>query len=172
MKILNRIILGSFVLISGYHASCSRLLSSERNKVKLIQKDDVILSDEQSELLHGNHVVQLTDSSHKIFKIEIFPLDTFSFSLKDGFKGMASRIELSGLERGVIKVSDSTGFKFEKKESLQFERENKIITGATQNTKEVKRNSTFGYWGMFLGGFIIALLGLFQIYKRFKAIRS
>ena len=48
---------------------------------------------------YTNQIIELSDSSNHQYKVRIFPLDTFSFSVDSGFKGRARSIELSGFIR-------------------------------------------------------------------------
>lgn len=48
------------------------------------------------ESTYTNQIIELSDSSNNQYKVRIFPLDTFSFSVDGGFKGRAKSIELIG----------------------------------------------------------------------------
>jgi len=170
MKTQNKIIVGCIVLILGFHASCSRILNSERNKAKLIQNEEVRMTSEQSELIFGNRLIQLADSSSKFFSIEIYPLDTFTFSVNDGFRGMASKIEVRGIMYERQKFLDSISFSTEKDQTIQYGSEYKIREKGLRASKEVKSPRLFWLVVLFLIGFIIVVYGFFQVRKRYRNI--
>jgi len=155
MKTQNKIIVGCIVLMLGFHASCSRILNSERNKAKLIQNEEVRITTEQSELIYGNRLIELTDSSSKFFSIEIYPLDTFTFSVNDGFRGMASKIEVQGIMHEGKKFSDSIRFSTERDQTIQYGSEYKIREKGIRASKEVK--SPRSYWLV-----VLFLIGIYN----------
>ncbi len=171
MNLQNKITISCMVLILGFQAACSRILNSDRNKSNRIQKVDMDLSAEQSEWLYDNHIMQFSDSSNTYFRIEIFPMDTFSFSLKDGFKGIASKIELKGVQHNLLKVTDSASLTLKKDKSLQLAQNHEMIDRETSEIKRVKRTYPVGYTGFFLIGCIIVIYGIYLINKRYKTIR-
>lgn len=149
------------MLILGFHAGCnSRLVNSERDRTKMAQKEDVQIISKTSELINGNRLVLLTDSSSKFFSVEIFPLDTFTFSVNDGFKGKASKIEFMGIENEVQRILDSTGFRTEREKSLQYSRESQIKEKEIKSLKEVKTRRSNLVLGLI--GFIIFSYYLFH----------
>lgn len=171
MKTKEIIKLGCMVSILGFHAGCnSRLVNSERNRTKMVKKEDVRINSQTSELINGNRLLQFTDSSNKFFSIKIFPLDTFTFSVNDGFKGKASKIEWVGTEQDMKHFSDSMGIRAESEKSLRFELESEIKEKVIRASKEVKSRRTNWVLGLGLVGFIIVLYGLLQIRKRFRNI--
>lgn len=170
MKTESKIIVACIVLILGFHTSCSRILNYERNKAKLIQKEEVRMTNDQSELIYGNRLIRLTDSSSKFFSIEIYPLDTFTFSVNNGFKGKASKIGVQGLIYKRQKFLDSISFSAENEQILEFRSENEIKEKEIRAIKDVKNRRSYWFAVLFLIGFMIILYGLYQIRKRFRNI--
>ncbi len=50
----------------------------------------------QNELVYSERAFVFSDSSRQQYKVIIFPRDSFSYSADNGFRGYASRIEISG----------------------------------------------------------------------------
>lgn len=42
----------------------------------------------------------------KVYHVNIYPQDTFSFSIREEFKGKASKMEINGIARQVINLAE------------------------------------------------------------------
>ena len=76
------------------------------------------------ESTYTNQIIEIRDSSNQQYKVRIFPLDTFSYSVDSGFKGKARSIEFSGSKS---QKKDASGI---------------ILDSAAKLTDEVYRQET------------------------------
>lgn len=96
MKTINNNI-SLFLLIALCICSCrSKKLSIQHDRNNRVQKENLGLESRIKESTYTNQIIELNDSSSHQYKVRIFPLDTFSFSVDCGFRGRARSIEFSG----------------------------------------------------------------------------
>jgi len=143
------------------------MVNSERNKTYLEQKEEVRLNSQQSELVTRNRVVQVTDSSRRVFRVEIFPLDTFSFSLDGGFRGRAAKIVIIGNEKDFQSISDSVGLTSARYNTVRFKKKNEIKGKEIAASKDVKSRASGWLVGMLcLSGVTVFCYLFFWIRRR------
>jgi len=126
--------------------SCSTGKLLERNSTRYTEHriDETQTRHLEKELTYNERVVLLNDSSRHLYKVEIFPLDSFVYSIQGGFRGRASRIEVTGStehlrhsidhERGLV-ASASDSIKSSTSKIKRFER---------SVSKEVQRKRSGG----------------------------
>ena len=88
----------------------------------------------------------LTDSSERKYQLTIFPVDTFHFSLQNGFIVKASKVVLTGSGKQVVRLTDSSKFA----SLLTSELERKFRKDSTLNMKKksvaVERRGAIWHW--------------------------
>ena len=140
MKTQNILKIGCLISLLINQVSCStRLLNSERKMTKELQKDDIRISSQQLESITGSRQINFTDSSSNMFKVTIFPLDTFTFSLEGGFKGKAMRIEAAGIIKQYKKMVDSSEMLFEKETRVEFENNRNVKKVESSKKRVIER---------------------------------
>ena len=136
--------------------------SSERSAV---EQQTEIHSDE-SKLSERD--VMFSDSSRYLSRVLIFPRDSFSYSVLDGFKGHAQRIEIfesrNKLSKGTLnefrlqnRVSDSSQYLSQKSATV-----NRTVS------KHLKKRSPIGVVVLIT----VVLLVIWFLWKRLRAISS
>lgn len=159
MKILKIFSVRMFcvTLIIFNTAGCrTKLLNFEKMRISEVQTEDRHILSKYNESLRSNRIVFTSDSDKQFYRVSIFPLDTFSFSLQDGFKGRASSIEVTGVRYQVKTVSDSAGFVGEEQGTIQFDHVSKRKETAVLSTKVLEKKMP----GWKFGLIVIVLLGV------------
>lgn len=96
-----------FLLIALSICSCrSKDLNIRHERNARVQQESTGLESRIKESNYTNRIIEISDSSNHQYKVRIFPLDTFSFSIDSGFKGRARSIEFSG---SIRQGSDASG---------------------------------------------------------------
>ncbi len=165
MKTQDIIWIGGMLMLLVTQSCRTRTVDSEKNRTKLEQKEEVRVNSLQSELLTGNRVVQLTDSSSKFFRVTIFPFDTVSFSLEDGFKGRATKIEVVGAEKNFQRVSDSVDITGSTNSTVRYKRENESNEKEITASKDIKSRPS-GWLVVVLCLSVVTVVGYFFYWVR------
>lgn len=111
----------------------AKLLNRQKEKVQVAAQKTILMDQEQQILLNHHRQISFSDSSDQTYQISIVPIDSFSFSIQDGFKGRAQSIEISGIQQIRKHLSDSSA---ESLESHRSEKANII----SKNTREQSTN--------------------------------
>jgi hypothetical protein len=106
MKTLKMI---SIVIILSLASCRSREMSFGRSKTSETEKERISLNESRSESVNGVRVMEMRDSSKQFVGLRIYPLDTFSLNVNDGFRGKAKVVEYWGVEERVKEARDSSG---------------------------------------------------------------
>lgn len=112
----------------------------------------------QKDQLEAKRKLLLTDTTHEQYTVTIFPLDSFSFSTENGFRGKAEKIELSGQLRRVLSRTDSAVLRVEKRSDRIYEAEERIEKSALSKTRVLESKSRRVLW-VFIGLAGIIVLG-------------
>ncbi|MES3016613.1 MAG: hypothetical protein V4721_02490 [Bacteroidota bacterium] len=75
----------------------------KRSKINLSEQSEISAVEDQT--VFNERIVSLKDSGRNIYKIKIFPVDTFTYSIQGGFQGTAKTIEIIGAEE-ILKNTD------------------------------------------------------------------
>lgn len=91
-----------------------------------------------------SRVVLLSDSNKQRYSIKIFPLDTFSYSVQDGFKGKASKIEVMGSSDYMRRILERVLDLNVKKTDLKSSVNNEMSSLKKSSLKEVIKHKGEG----------------------------
>ncbi len=141
LKTLNIIILNLAFLITLQAACRTKELNLAKDKTSTGSKQETQLDSRQSDSLTGHRMLHLTDSSRQFFRMTIFPLDTFTLSLQNGFKGRASSIELAGLKENIKMFYDSAAFTAEKQNTVRFDQQIKTSKTEQSSSKALRKSN-------------------------------
>ena len=87
----------TILLLALCFCSCrSKNLSIRHERNAKEHQESSGLESRIKESTYTNQIIEIRDSSNQQYKVRIFPLDTFSYSVDSGFKGRAKSIELIG----------------------------------------------------------------------------
>jgi hypothetical protein len=139
-------------------ACSTKQLTTQMSRTSDCQTRETSIKSKQNESFLGHRIISMRDSSNHQYRIHIFPLDTFTFSIKDGFRGKASSIEVFGAERRVKQVSDRGAFTAKKESGVQYEHESKSRKTAVNNIKSVEKSKA-GMIGIFIWIGLVGLIG-------------
>ena len=106
MKTCIKIVIGSALL--GSLEGCS--LMKTRNRLATSASSEAQTNVHESNMHQQSIVMKraVLDSSEAAYTVVIYPADAFQFSLQDGFKGSATKVEVSGFVRQKRLEQDST----------------------------------------------------------------
>ena len=127
-----------FIYLSLFLAaltSCqtAKLLNRQKDKVQVAAQKTILMNEEQQILLNHHRQISFSDSSDQTYQISIVPIDSFSFSIQNGFKGRALSIEINGIQQIRKNLNDSSA------ESLEIHRSEKANI-ISKHTREQSTN--------------------------------
>ncbi|MDO8994558.1 hypothetical protein [Daejeonella sp.] len=101
---------GGALFISMTLTSCQidKFLNRQKSKMQISEDQKTMISSELQARLRDSHTIRLSDSTGHIYEVDIFPVDTFSFSLENGFKGKAFSISIKGKQNVLRSLIDSS----------------------------------------------------------------
>ncbi len=167
MKTLNILTLNLACLII-FHVACrTKELNFAKDKISTSSKQETQLESRQSDSVTGYRMLHLTDSSKQFFRVTIFPLDTFTLSLQNGFKGMASSIELAGFKEEMKMLYDSTAFTAEKQSAVRIDQQIKTSKTEQSSSKALRKNNL-----SWISGFAVLLLLAFTVWLGWKYVKK
>lgn len=111
----------------------------------------------QSSLEEANKL-QISDSSHNDYHLEIMPIGSFKFSLQDGFDGNAAYVRIRGHSTAIQKEQAD----HKRKSSTQRELVQSLKVVNTANEQVASKFSWKFSWIYYAA--IIALLGFFLVW--------
>ncbi|MCF8453358.1 MAG: hypothetical protein K9G42_09150 [Pedobacter sp.] len=102
--------LGSVLLISIALTSCQtdKFLNRQKSKMEISEDQKIMNITELQARLKDSRTIRLSDSLGHTYQVDIFPLDTFSFSPESGFKGKAFSISIRGDQNILRSLIDSS----------------------------------------------------------------
>lgn len=159
--------MSSMVMLIAIQTSCrSRMVNSARIRNSEKMRESVNLKSKQNESLASSRATFMSDSTVNAYRVTIFPVDTFTYSPEEGFKGKARKIEASGIARQLKKTGDSSVTHFQKE--LQVDYRNSRDARKTESSKArvVKRKRIGLIWGV--SGVILTGLILGWWYRRWR----
>lgn len=105
--IVNTMVLG---IVIGIGSCGIRKLNAGKSQSSLLVKDEISLLSNEYESYQGKRIIMIRDSNNQQYRLKISPVDTFTFSLENGFKGKASSIEFKGTFQQKTATTDSSTF--------------------------------------------------------------
>ncbi|MEJ7694695.1 hypothetical protein [Daejeonella sp.] len=149
----------SIVIILSLASCRSRELNFVKSKSSELGKEKISLNESHSEAINGVRVVDIRDSSRQLVGMRIYPLDTFSLSVDNGFRGRASVIEYWGVKESVTDGKDSSAVVVKKDYSIGYVGEREMRKNEVSKSREVWKISLrvmvlvvimavgmFGFW--------------------------
>ena len=123
-------------------SSCNtRKLNKNRSESSASEQSEIRMQDLKNAQFEGKRMVLLTDSADELYTISIIPADTFSFSVQNGFRGKAEKIEVSGLIRRVQSRTDSTVLHAEKQSGRTYEEQQQSEKSDLSRTRILEKRS-------------------------------
>ena len=129
------------VLILSFSACRSKHLNNQRFRTSAVQTKDINIKTTQDDFYQRSSVISIRDSAKHQYQVNIFPIDSFSFSLQEGFRGRAHAIELKGEIHQRKETSELHGSTAKKQHSSNYHEEAKISGRAKGNNKDLKKKS-------------------------------
>lgn len=144
------------LLILIIQSSCStRKLNRQKSESSASTQSEIRMQELQKDQLEAKRKLLLTDTTHEQYTVTIFPLDSFSFSKENGFRGKAERIEVKGMNRRVKTLSDSMMVQVERQSNRVYEAEERRERKEVLSGKMVDRkrwNWVIVFLGLILAG--------------------
>lgn len=148
MKTLKLISIVLILSLASCRTTDLERLKSHRSE---IIKEQAQLKNTLQESIQSRQHVITSDSGTHIYSIRIVPLDTFSFSFENGFKGKAASLELASIIQKDMEAEMTGNLTFEKASTKQSETQLKAIKTEKVVTKKMRKTK----WLIF--GVIISL---------------
>ncbi|HEY1010750.1 MAG: hypothetical protein ACO1NS_16265 [Daejeonella sp.] len=146
-------------------------LNVQKNRSVNYEKEDIKLQGNQLETYSGNRLVLLSDSSKHQYQVRIFPVDTFNFSIGEGFTGRASSIEVLGSEQHLLRILDSSVVQTGRKASLDYERTTDSRARESDSSKVlIKTSPGISFW-LWLGFVVLVIFIACGLWKRLRPLK-
>ena len=98
--------LAALTLVIFTHSGCRTIKSTNRQQSRTSGRELIDSRIREHDSISISRSMVMTDSSGQYYQATIFPADTFQFSLRDGFKGKALKVEVKGSVKQLIRVND------------------------------------------------------------------
>lgn len=139
---MKTLLINSTVLVLITLSGCrTKDLSFAKFKSSETVKEHLSLDENRSVSEKGMRVIDFQDSGKLFVGLRIYPLDTFSLSVNQGFKGRASLIEYVGLKEGVIRLKDSSVLAANEEHKFRYVRDTKGQKTAVSKMRELRKKS-------------------------------
>ena len=150
------------LLVSGQWAcNTSKFLDRKSERVLERRKDGNYARNEGVRLEHTDEAAGKVDSTQQFYQVRIFPLDSFSYSLSNGFNGRASSIEISGSGEQVSRITHN------KKKLVVHKADSTLMSSS--DFKNVKASKSKVMEKLAGKGFLITLVALvLPVFAYFK----
>lgn len=167
MKAVNielSLVLFATLIICG--AGCrTKHLEAHKSRLSGSFKESIATGVRQSETYQGRQVIIFKDSADHQYSLKIFPLDTISFSLENGFRGRASSIEVTGALRSEKKTFSLSSAFSEKRNEIVREEGSERQSKETAVSKKLEKRSWSITPILIVSGIVIVILVLWWRYS-------
>lgn len=154
------------IFLSLCHCS-TKNLSTQKSRKAIHNTEDISIQSSERGFLQGSRLISMSDSVDNQYYIKISPLDTFSFSLQNGFKGKATMIEVVGTSQEVRKIIDSSSFRADRQNETQYDRKSRTKeTTASRHKKLEKKKSTLLLNILVLGVSVLVIGICWRLWKQ------
>ena len=141
LKSLYQICYVALTILSFCHCS-TKNLTTQKSRTATSHAEDISIQTSESGAFQGSRIIAMSDSVNQQYRINIFPLDTFSFSLQNGFKGKASMIEVVGTRQEVKKITDSNTFRAERQDETQYDSKSRSRVKTFNRDKSLEKRKS------------------------------
>jgi hypothetical protein len=146
--------------------TCRSSKISRRQVSELSLKAQTEINTQEQGDKNYQRTASLLDSASQYYQLSIFPLDSFQFSLQEGFKGRASRILISGLNEQFIRLADTTNYREAMSSGSSAKISADLRAGSREKAVEAARQ-TPGWTGLIVG-LLVILIALGLGWKKLK----
>ncbi|HQS51747.1 MAG TPA: hypothetical protein PLN99_07600 [Daejeonella sp.] len=178
MKI-NRITLGYtffgtlLLLLALTSCQTDKFLNRQKSKMQVSEDQKIMNITELQARLKDSRTIRLSDSSGHTYQVDIFPVDTFSFSPESGFKGKAFSISIKGKQDVLRSLIDSSNRSQDvhnlEMDNIEFSR--KMEHNTDSKIKEKESRIAFSKIIMALLALVILMAG-WRYWKRITAFEK
>lgn len=144
------------LIITGYFCCGTKEKISVSSKNELRLRDKILLGESAHDSLGLARVIHVRDSSDQSYQMRIFPVDTFTFSLQNGYQGKASLIEISGIRKQLLTGRDSIAVYSQNQVDREYERETEDRKTSVIRTREIRKWNIRLIWAVI----VLGVLGL------------
>lgn len=154
--------LASLILIILCQIACRSTKSSNRQKVNSTEIEQTETRSREQENKQYARSYSLTDSSGQFYQLTIFPVDSFQFSLREGFKGKANKVELRGSIHQLKRMTDSSVLILSANKQANSTRNRKVSIKKLDHAKSVKKTGLSWWWIFVAGGVSVATIWVWR----------
>lgn len=169
MKTLIQILISIYFtlwVLASITACRTKNLSTQSSRISNRHAEDISIHDLKRDSLQSSRVIELRDSVNKQYSIKIFPLDAFTFSIKDGYRGKAAMIELFGTDQQVRNISDSSFSTVKLGNETHYNSQSRGRETSGTRVKALEKKSSVVAGILLLVGVMILFLWLFWRFRR------
>lgn len=145
----NILIPAGLILIILFQSACStnKLLNRQQDRRTVREHTDTRSRQEENKQYSRSH--SITDSTGQFYQVTIFPADSFEFSLREGFKGKASKVELRGSIQQLKRINDRSALIVSANSEATSKMNRKLAVKKLDHAKSVKKTG-LGWWWLFV----------------------
>ena len=128
----------ALTFLSLCHCS-TKNLSTQKSRKAIHSAENISIQSSEQGFLQRSRIISISDSANLQYRVNIFPLDTFSFSFQNGFKGKASMIEVVGTGQQSKKITDSNTFRARRQNETQYDKKGSSKESTTSRQKKLQK---------------------------------
>ena len=133
--------LAALILIIFCHIACRTIKNSNRQQSRSADRELIDSRIQEHESTKISLSTVIADSSGRFYQATIFPVDTFQFSLQDGFKGKALKVEVKGSVKQLIRVNKTGSMTYTRDSAETTKSSRKVESEQVSATKSSKRKN-------------------------------
>ncbi len=149
--------LAVMILIMLSHGACRtrKLTGREQSRLDIEERADTKSRVQEVNRLAVSRTI--TDSSGQSYQLTIYPADTFTFSMENGFTGKALKVVLNGFLKQQLRISGTSNVN----KTMTYETEASRSSDLTERNKT--REAALERTGIMSKGLVIGLIVLLII---------
>lgn len=135
-----------------------KFLNTEKTRSSDLSATNIRIEELKHETYRASQMISLNDSNDHYYRINIFPVDSFSFSVQHGFRGRASRMEIVSSARQVTRLAEKRDLLAAKQDYSTKSQVNKSRRVRGTNSKVLEKSKRGGEWALIwlgLAGLIV-----------------
>ena len=148
--------LAALTLMIFTHSGCRTIKSTNRQQSRISERELIDSRIREHESTSISRSMVMTDSSGEYYQATIFPADTFQFSLRDGFKGKALKVEVRGSVKQLIRLNGVGSMTHTRDSSEEVKSTRKVESEQIPASKSTKRKNNALLF-LFAAGFVIMI---------------
>ena len=148
--------LAALILIIFCHIACRTIKNSNRQQSRSADRELIDSRIQEHESTKISLSTVIADSSGRFYQATIFPVDTFQFSLQDGFKGKALKVEVRGSVKQLIRVNEA-GSMIYTRDNAETTKSSRIVESEQVAASKSSKRKNHALVFLLSAGFVIMI---------------